>query len=181
MPRESLAKDSTSPNRRSSNYTGRRSCVLNQDEIAARFRQKVRRTDGCWLWDGVRNTATGYGLFSSGTGPQVYAHRFAYALSHGSIPAGQFVLHACDTPLCVNPAHLFLGTHRDNMRDAAKKGRLHVSRPSGQKVTDAQVAHIHTLAASGLARVRIADQIGVSKAYVSLVLSGKRRQHRKAS
>jgi hypothetical protein len=76
---------------------------------------------GCWLWtQSVKSY--GYGQVQS-RGVNYHAHRLAYALFVGPIPRGMFVCHVCDTPLCVNPAHLFLGTHSDNMRDARTKGR----------------------------------------------------------
>ena len=77
---------------------------------------------GCWLWLGAVDAA-GYGDFWFG-GTNVGAHRVAWTLFMGEIPAGRFVCHHCDRPPCVNPAHLFVGTHGDNMRDASQKGRL---------------------------------------------------------
>lgn len=93
--------------------------------VAARFWPKVKRAgpDECWLWTASRSTG-GYGRFHYGPGTQWHnAQRISWILERGPIPDGLFVLHMCDTRLCVNPAHLFLGTHRDNVFDAVRKGR----------------------------------------------------------
>ena len=78
--------------------------------------------DGCWVWNGAKRTKFSYGVFSI-KHQNHQAHRIAWELVNGSIPDGLFVLHKCDNPPCVNPEHLFLGTHIDNMRDMVKKGR----------------------------------------------------------
>lgn len=84
--------------------------------------------NGCWVW-GDSRTEFGYGLLvkerSSKTyrGKQKTAHRLSWELHHGEVPDGLSVLHRCDNPPCVNPDHLFLGTHADNMRDMFEKGR----------------------------------------------------------
>lgn len=91
-----------------------------------RFWEKVEKTEGCWNWTGAVYGG-GYGNLNAGPdGGYVRAHRFSYELHHGPIPHGQLVMHACDNRRCVNPAHLSLGTHRDNTRDAMAKGRLRV-------------------------------------------------------
>jgi len=89
-----------------------------------RFQAKVDRSggpDSCWLWTGAR-ILSGYGVLMV-DGRRRYAHRFAYELAHGPIPAGLFVCHRCDNPKCVNHAHLYAGSHADNMRDKVSRGR----------------------------------------------------------
>jgi hypothetical protein len=76
---------------------------------------------GCWLWTRAVNQ-DGYGRVSA-RGKYLSAHRVSYEVFKGEIPAGQYVLHACDTPGCVNPAHLRIGAQSDNMADCISKGR----------------------------------------------------------
>jgi hypothetical protein len=71
----------------------------------------------CWEWKG-KPKDTGYGTFLNG-----YAHRYAYEIVNGPIPAGMCVLHRCDNRICVRPDHLFLGTKEDNTADMWSKGR----------------------------------------------------------
>lgn len=75
----------------------------------------------CHLWTG-HTAGNGYGSIRTEDGPR-YAHRVAWELANGPIPDGLYVLHRCDTPRCVNPAHLFLGTAKDNSDDCWRKGR----------------------------------------------------------
>lgn len=86
-----------------------------------RFGAKVNVTETCWLWTGATNN-WGYGSFWNGS-RNVAAHRWSYEKFVGPIPDGSFVLHSCDVPNCVNPMHLFLGDHLDNMADMVAKGR----------------------------------------------------------
>src|SRR5580700_10130404 len=75
---------------------------------------------GCWLWEGY--LTEGYGRLDLG-GQKWLAHRLSYRIFCGEIPAGMLVLHKCDVPCCVNPAHLYVGTDADNTRDKVLRGR----------------------------------------------------------
>jgi hypothetical protein len=86
-------------------------------ESVARFWARVNKTADCWLWMGPTNGR--YGRI----GRRTYAHRASFEIANGPIPPGLFVLHRCDTPLCVRPDHLFLGTAKENSEDAVAKRR----------------------------------------------------------
>ena len=89
--------------------------------LEERFAALVVKTETCWLWQGKPNTS-GYGTIRDG-GRKHRVHRIAWEWANGPIPDGMLVLHSCDTPRCVNPAHLSLGTVRDNNYDRDAKGR----------------------------------------------------------
>lgn len=94
-----------------------------QCSLACRFWSKVEKSDGCWEWNASIFKLTGYGQFALESTRPINAHRMAWILEHGDIPDGMNVCHHCDNRLCVNPAHLFLGSQQDNMIDMTEKGR----------------------------------------------------------
>ena len=130
-----------------------------------RFWARVKRTDtsSCWLFLGKSKTPSGHVHFKPHGQPTSGAHRYSWALHNGKIPAGKVVCHKCDVPACVNPAHLFLGSQADNIRDARLK-----QRPMGlQKLTEADVLVIRRRVASGERQADIAKDFSISPSRVS--------------
>ena len=98
--------------------------------LEERFLKKVFKdpSSDCWLWTGYKN-GSGYGIVGR-SHKTFLAHRYSYEKHNGEIPRGILVCHKCDTPACVNPDHLFLGTYKDNAQDCSIKGRN--NKPKGK-------------------------------------------------
>lgn len=108
---------------------------------------------------------------------RVFAHRAAYDILKGSVPANMCVCHTCDNPSCCNPDHLFLGTHADNRADQKAKGRTMVgSKHHGSKLTEADVKKIRSLHGQ-YPHTEIAKQYGVSDRTINVIVSRKRWKH----
>lgn len=131
----------------------------------------------CWEWTASR-FHTGYGSIRI-AGKLRYAHRVAYEISFGNTQSRLDVLHKCDNPPCVNPEHLFAGTHKENMDDMVRKGRQRKPGPntpargeaSGKcKLTDQQVDEIRRryrrLGIGGETSTTLANEYGVSPRYI---------------
>jgi hypothetical protein len=154
--------------------------------LAERFWEKVDKSagaEGCWLWTGATYTSTGYGQITIKKRPYG-AHRISYLLHFGTIPDKLFVCHHCDNPLCINPSHLFLGTHADNMRDMNSKGRngmtlhpelaLYGEQQKGAKLTNSQVREIRKIYDQGDIGTRpLAHQYGVSRSCIQFIIQRK--------
>ncbi len=132
---------------------------------SGQFWAKALKTEeGCWLWSGAEARDYGQVWFQRKTWR---AHRLAYFLTYGPIPDGLYVLHSCDTPLCVRPDHLFLGTQSDNMKDMYAKGRrLRPGQPPGERhamarLTEKQVRCLHQRLAAGEPYAELAVEYGV--------------------
>ena len=169
------------------------------DKLLEQFHSSYQVTDsGCWLWTGYKSGR--YGGFYK----QAKAHRWSYETFVGPIPDGKVVCHKCDTPLCVNPAHLWVGSQKDNVQDMIAKGRqtkvfgprpwnsrpgdLNPSRvhkhrmPRGEKVNTAkltaeQVVKIRELRKSGLTYSEIGRQYGVTYVCIQAIATGKSWAH----
>jgi len=124
------------------------------------------------------NTGRGYGVLRHG-GSNVRAHRLSWQLSRGPLGAGVCVLHRCDTPACINPGHLFVGTQADNMADMCKKGRVKPGmgeRHGMSRLLDAEVREIRSLYEQGMLQRTIAVRFGVTRGHVGRILRGQLRR-----
>lgn len=140
-------------------------------------RLKTDVASGCWLWTGGKS-GDGYGLVWRDGGPH-RAHRWFYEYFVGQIPAGLVVCHRCDTPLCVNPAHLFIGTRADNNRDAYVKGRTAKgTRPTAvscanRTLRPSQVFRIIEMLSSGHGVRQVARHFDVGLSTVKRIRRGR--------
>mgnify|MGYP001598312210 CR=1 FL=1 len=140
------------------------------DNIRERFFRHVDKTERCWLWNGYTN-AYGYGTFGI-SHRSTLAHRVSWNLHKGEIPSGICVLHFCDNPPCVNPDHLFLGTHKDNMHDATVKGRI-----GAMKVTAWDVANMRQERKLGVRYAVLADRYGLTQGGIRAAVLGITWKH----
>src|SRR3990167_1363965 len=148
--------------------------------LVDRFWSKVLKGSGCWIWNACRGSH-GYGAFLIGR-RSFQAHRVAWMLTYGDIPEGLHVLHRCDVKACVNPSHLFIGTHQDNMTDRNRKGRASNKPHPGEshwkaKLTEKDIFLIRQLNASGLPQHVVADKFGIRQGTVSNIVTGKSWKH----
>lgn len=143
-----------------------------------RFWDKVDQSGGadvCWPWLASR-MGSGYGQFYLGR--IMGAHRAAYEIAKGPVPAELYVLHSCDNKLCCNPAHLSLGTHQDNMDDMTSRQRRAVGeRHPLAKLTAENVIEIRRLRAAGVRSPTISRKFGVTPRLIRKVLDGQGWRH----
>lgn len=158
------------------------------EPLADRFHRKYRPcvASGCWLWLDALDSY-GYGRMLVGD-KLMKAHRVSYMINVGPIADGLCVCHRCDVPACVNPDHLFLGTHAENMADMVAKGRPRKARVweprlgsehSRAKLTESIVANLRMRLAAGekFHQGREAERLGVAQTVLSRALIGATWKH----
>ena len=136
----------------------------------------------CWNWQRTTND-DGYPMLRV-AGRMVYAHRLAYELAIGPVPDGLHILHSCDNPRCINPAHLSPGTRSQNMKECSERGRARIPRPiklgeqnGAAKLTDVDVRSIRRLLHKGVTQQAIADRFAVTQRTISDIKLGKKWRH----
>ena len=143
-----------------------------------RFWDKVDKSGDCWVWMASIDSS-GYGHLGI-DGKTARAHRVSWVLAHGPVPDGLYVLHRCDNRKCVNPEHLFLGTHSDNMRDMKVKGRQ-ISRCGEAHplagMTDATAWLIKGLRRAGFSLQELSKRFEVSVPVISSIANGRTWRH----
>ena len=149
--------------------------------LAERFWEKVvvREQSECWTWTACVGRK-GYGKIGSGQRdkPTVEAHIVSWELANGPRPAGMNVCHHCDTPACVNPSHLFLGTQAENQADMVSKLRQTLGEKNSMaKLTESDVRTIRALLRRGVMQKSIAVMFGVTDPTISNIKSGKTWSH----
>ena len=143
--------------------------------LAQRFWSKVdpAPSECCWEWTAGKDR-TGYGRFKLNT-KMLSAHRIAYILAKGEIPAGLVVRHTCDNPACCNPDHLILGTHTDNMADMLERKRQAKGEQHGKcKLTVKQAMEIYNLP---LKQDEVAKLYNIDQSIVSKIKHKKIWKH----
>lgn len=134
---------------------------------------EVGEYNTCWRWTAKKNQS-GYGYFASG-GRNVFAHRYAYRLTHRSPIADDLVVrHVCDNPECVNPAHLRIGTYSDNRKDMFTRGRgpdRKGEKHPLSRLTTEQVLEIRQAAAMGETHANIASRYGMARQYIGKIVN----------
>jgi len=140
----------------------------------------VSNDEECWEWLASKDK-DGYGRFFL-EGKNVSAHRYSYKLVNGIIGEGLCICHKCDNPKCVNPNHLFLGTHTDNMKDKVKKGRArgnHIGElNTSAKLTSEKVLEIRQkYSTNNYTQQKLADIYKISNSQISKIISKKFWKH----
>jgi hypothetical protein len=134
-------------------------------------------SNGCWIWQSKNRHKFGYGKFRIWPGRKTYdAHRAAWLIYKGEIPAGQWILHRCGVAACVNPEHLYLGTHLRNMRDMVEHGRARTGeRNPAAKLSDVQVIMIREMKKAGKSVPFLMQLFSVSQSHIYRILNRERR------
>lgn len=148
-----------------------------------RFYAQVRKTKGCWEWQG-HTLSNGRGRIHV-DGKRLLAHRYSYVLHVGPIPKGLCICHHCDNPKCVRPSHLFVGTLKENQQDCLRKGRFN-KEARGKKgvlhhkviLSESQVMEIRAWRPyKGETMDQLASRMGMSNSGIQKVIYGQNWKH----
>lgn len=132
------------------------------------MKNRTKQSDGCWEWTSTLHKV-GYGKVQSWLHSSRYAHRAMYSLAVAPIQSGMYVLHACDNRKCINPDHLWLGTHAENQQDKKAKGR------HNWKFSDEDIAQLRRFHSYGIARAELLPKFGISTFWFDKVVKEHRR------
>jgi len=146
--------------------------------FAERFWKKVEinSQDTCWMWLAATKEG-GYGKIMGNDGHFYLAHRVAYEMLIGVIPAGMLLCHRCDNPGCVNPSHMFIGTQADNLKDMRAKGRGNPPRGTRHpkaRLTEQLVSQIRS---DHRSHRQLAKVLGISKSAIGMAKAGLTWKH----
>lgn len=151
------------------------------------WRRAIRgeRPDDCWGWSGNLNNKgyTSVQIVRNGRAKNYLCHRLSYLIHKGRIPKGLDVMHSCDNPVCTNPRHLDVGTRKDNMMDAARKGRAKGTSLPGESnpnsiLTDDLVRYIRSVySGGGVTQHALASSLGLTRAVVADVVGYRSWKH----
>lgn len=148
--------------------------------LEERFWTLVDTSGQCWEWRGTKDSK-GYGVMKLAD-KMLKAHRLSWEIHNGPIPQGNgyhgtVIRHGCDNPGCVNPSHLFAGSHSDNVKDRGERGRTarqYGERHGMAKLTTSQVVNIRL---DSRKHADIAAEYGVSRTHIQAIKAGNRWRH----
>lgn len=155
---------------------------MSYNVFLTRFWSRVNKIPGgCWEWLG-RLERSGYArIRRHRSRKRVLVHRYSYELKHGPVPVGLLVLHTCDNRKCVNPKHLYVGTHQDNYDDMFRRGRSNKAqgeRHGNAKLSDhAALELLERYRAGGVTQSQLAKEYGLHPMYVFKLVNGHKRKH----
>lgn len=146
--------------------------------VEERFWAHVDRVapDACWLWKCAENRVTGYGQFTWKTGRVIAAHKMAYRLAHKcELERGENILHHCDVKMCCNPAHLYLGTLKDNARDRVERGLARGGSLPGESNPTAKLKlpQVAAIKANAVSHREAREQFGISTTQYYRIRNGE--------
>lgn len=157
---------------------------LRFDHVEAMLKNYTVSEAGCWEYQGKKRAGSSYGhmaIYCSSADPRkrfFSAHRVSFAFHSGVDPGASVVRHTCDNPCCINPDHLILGTHEQNMRDMVDRKRSTIGEANpGAKVTEEIVLRVVDEIKAGRSNTAISSGLPISHSMVSLIRHGKSWTH----